>query len=164
MPPEIVEKAHAAVRGVVDAGGRAPHVAKVDEGTSSSSWCSMAPKTPPESHATSADRGCTRTWCRYLAPDTERSVGEIIASAEGPDATGRSPASPLLLFRRSLTGFPVLTGRSVTCDGACTEWRAYCSRYCLAYAPIPIDALLLEAVCRSDVVNGRGLDSADGRR
>ena len=31
MPPEIVEKAHDAVRGIVDAGGRAAHVAKVDD-------------------------------------------------------------------------------------------------------------------------------------
>jgi hypothetical protein len=52
MPPEIVGSAQEAVRSVVDAGGRAAHVAKVDDRHLVRILVSTARKTPPESHAT----------------------------------------------------------------------------------------------------------------
>lgn len=82
LPPGIVEKADEAVRGVVDAGGRAAHVAKVDE----RHLVLILMFDGPEAAARVA-RDVGGPWMRenivpLLARDTERSVGEIIASAE----------------------------------------------------------------------------------
>jgi hypothetical protein len=82
MPPEIVEKAHDAVRSVVDAGGRAAHVAKVDD----RHLVLILVFDGPEDAARVA-RDIGGPWMRenivpLLARDTDRSVGEIIASAE----------------------------------------------------------------------------------
>jgi hypothetical protein len=82
MPPELVAKAQDAVRGVVDAGGRAAHVAKVDD----RHLVLILVFDSPED-ATRVAREVGGPWMRenivpLLARDTERSVGEIIASAE----------------------------------------------------------------------------------
>ncbi len=82
MPPEIVEKAQEAVRGVVDAGGRAAQVAKVDD----RHLVLILVFDGPEDAARVA-RDVGGPWMRenlvpLLARDTERSVGEIIASAQ----------------------------------------------------------------------------------
>ncbi len=82
MPPEIVEKAQEAVRGVVDAGGRAAQVAKIDD----RHLVLILVFDDPEDAARVA-RDVGGPWMRenivpLLARDTERSVGEIIASAQ----------------------------------------------------------------------------------
>jgi hypothetical protein len=82
LPPEIVEKAHDAVRGVVDAGGRAAHVAKIDD-----NHLVLILVFDSSEDATRVARDVGGPWMRenmvpLLARDTERSVGEIIASAE----------------------------------------------------------------------------------
>lgn len=82
MPPEMVEKAQDAVRDVVDAGGRAAHVAKVDD----RHLVLILEFDGPEDAARVA-REVGGTWmCENVVPllarDTERSVGEIIASAQ----------------------------------------------------------------------------------
>ena len=83
MPPEMIEKAHEAVRSVVDAGGRAAQVAKVDD----RHLVLILVFNGPEDAARVA-RDVGGPWMRenivpLLARDTERSVGEIIASAQG---------------------------------------------------------------------------------
>ena len=82
MPQEIVEKALDAVRRVVEAGGRAAHVAKVDD----THIVLILMFDGPEDAARVA-REVGGSWMRenivpLLARDTERSVGEIIASAQ----------------------------------------------------------------------------------
>lgn len=82
MPPEIVEKAQRDVRSVVEAGGRAAQVAKVDD----RHFVLILVFDGPEDAARIA-RDVGRPWMRenivpLLAGDTERSVGEIIASAQ----------------------------------------------------------------------------------
>jgi hypothetical protein len=80
MPPELVEKAQDAVQGVVDAGGRAAHVARVDE-----RHLILAFNGADEAARVARDVG--GPWMRenvvpLLAGATERSAGEIIASAQ----------------------------------------------------------------------------------
>ncbi len=82
MPPEIVEKAQDVVRSVVDAGGHAARVAKVDD----RHLVLILEFDGPEDAARVA-REVGGPWMRknvvpLLARDTERSVGEIIASAQ----------------------------------------------------------------------------------
>jgi hypothetical protein len=82
MPHEIVEKAQDAVQRVVDAGGLAAHVAKVDD----RHLVLILVFDGPEDAARVA-RDVGGPWMRenvmpLLARDTERSVGEIIASAQ----------------------------------------------------------------------------------
>ena len=82
MPPEIVDKAQDAVWHVVGAGGDAAHVAKVDD----RNIVLILVFDGPEDAARVA-REVGRPWMRenivpLLARDTERTVGEIIASAQ----------------------------------------------------------------------------------
>lgn len=82
MPPDLAEKAHDAVRGVVNAGGRAAHVAKVDD-----RHLVLILVFDSREDAARVARDVGGPWMRenivpLLARDTERSVGEIIASAE----------------------------------------------------------------------------------
>jgi hypothetical protein len=82
MPPEIVEKAHDAVRSVVDAGGCAAQVAKVDD-----KHLVLILVFDSAEDAARVARDVGGPWMRenivpLLARDTERSVGEIIASAQ----------------------------------------------------------------------------------
>ena len=82
MPQEIVEKSQDAVRRVVDAGGHAAHVAKVDD-----RHIVLILEFDSPEDATRIARDVGGPWMRehitpLLARDTERSVGEIIASAE----------------------------------------------------------------------------------
>ena len=82
MPPEIVDKAQDAVRCVGDAGGRAAHIAEVDD----RHLILILEFDGPEDAARIA-REVGGPWMRshivpLLAADTDRSVGEVIASAE----------------------------------------------------------------------------------
>jgi hypothetical protein len=82
MPSEIVDKARDAVRSVVDAGGRTAHVAKVDD---RHLVLILVFDGPDDAARVARDVG--GPWMRenivpLLARDTDRSVGEIIASAE----------------------------------------------------------------------------------
>ena len=82
MPQEIVEKAQDAVRDVIDAGGRTAYVANVDD----RHLVLILVFDGPEDAARVA-RDVGGPWMReniapLLARDTERSVGEIIASAQ----------------------------------------------------------------------------------
>lgn len=82
MSEELVGKAQDAVRRVVDAGGRAAYVAKVDDRHLVLILEFDGPK-----DATRVARDVGGPWMRehivpLLARDTERSVGEVIASAE----------------------------------------------------------------------------------
>ncbi len=82
MPEEIVEKAQDAVRRVVDAGGRAAYVAKIDD---RHLVLILAFDGPEDAARVARDVG--GPWMRenlvpLLARDTERTVGEVIASAE----------------------------------------------------------------------------------
>jgi hypothetical protein len=81
MPHEIAEKAQDAVRLVVEAGGRAAHVAKVDD----RHLVLILVFDGAEDVARVAQE-VGGPWMRenvvpLLARDTERSVGELIASA-----------------------------------------------------------------------------------
>ncbi len=81
MPPEIVEKAQDAMRSVVDAGGRAAQVAKVDD-----RHLVLILVFDSAEDAARVARDVGGPWMRenivpLLARDTDRSVGEIIASA-----------------------------------------------------------------------------------
>lgn len=82
ISPQIVEKAQEAVRSVVNAGGRAAQLAKVDD----RHLILILVFDAPEDAARIA-RDVGGPWMRehivpLLAGETERSVGEIIASAQ----------------------------------------------------------------------------------
>ena len=101
MPPEMVEKAHAAVRGVVDAGGRAAHVAKVDDRR----LVLILVFDGPEDAARVA-RDVGGPWMRenvvpLLARDTEEASARS-SPLRRPDATGRRPVSPFLLDQAAI--------------------------------------------------------------
>lgn len=82
MRSEMVQKAQDAVQGVVDAGGRAAHVAKVDD-----RHLVLILVFDSSEDAARVARDVGGPWMRenvvpLLARDTDRSVGEIIASAQ----------------------------------------------------------------------------------
>jgi hypothetical protein len=82
MPPEIVERAQDAVRSVVDAGGRSAHIAEVDD---RHLVLILVFDSPGDAARVAREVG--GPWMRenivpLLARDTERSVVEIIASAQ----------------------------------------------------------------------------------